>query len=321
MLRPGEIDLSDMPLPLRELALEVVRHSLSATGYDRTRGIMANNLLLGQINALTEILNDWAFTFSIFGTPSTDEPWGWQLFGHHLALNCLFIGGQMVLSPVFMGAEPDIGTGPEMRRLFEDHEKRALTMFTSLSEQERARSTLYSSMLTADQPEGRYHPDDGRSVGGAFQDNRVVPYEGLRGADLGIVQRRNLLDLAEVFIQNMPDGPAEARLREIERYLDQTYFAWIGKANEVDPFYFRLHSPVALIEFDHHSGIFLANEEPERFHVHTIVRTPNGGDFGFDLLRQHYASGSHGEGAHGHKNDQHDHTHSHDGGKTYHSHD
>jgi len=220
-----------------------------------------------------------------------------------------------------MGAEPDVGTGPEMRRLFEDHEKRALAMFDSLSEQEQAEATLYSSMLTADQPVGRYHPDDGRTVGGAFQDNRVVRYEGLSGADLAIDQRRKLLNLAEVFIQNMPDGPAEARLREIERHFDQTYFAWIGKANEVDPFYFRLHSPVALIEFDHHSGIFLANEEPERFHIHTIVRTPNGGDFGFDLLRQHYASGNHGEGAHGHESNQHAHLHSHDGGKTHHSHD
>jgi hypothetical protein len=38
-----------------------------------------------------------------------------------------------------------------------------------------------------------------------------------------------------------------------------------------------------IIEFDHHSGVFLTNENPERFHVHTLFRTPNGGDYGMAL--------------------------------------
>ena len=44
-----------------------------------------------------------------------------------------------------------------------------------------------------------------------------------------------------------------------------------------------------MLEFDHHSGIWLANEEPAKCHIHTVVRTPNGNDYGRDLLRQHYA--------------------------------
>ena len=47
-----------------------------------------------------------------------------------------------------------------------------------------------------------------------------------------------------------------------------------------------------LIEFDHHAGVFLTNAEPAKFHVHTIVRTPNGNDYGIDLLRLHYAQSS-----------------------------
>ena len=54
------------------------------------------------------------------------------------------------------------------------------------------------------------------------------------------------------------------------------------------PFYYRIQSPVVFIEFDHHAGVFLTNAEPAKFHVHTIVRTPNGNDYGVDLLRQHY---------------------------------
>ena len=37
------------------------------------------------------------------------------------------------------------------------------------------------------------------------------------------------------------------------------------------------------------AGIALDNEEPARTHIHTIVRTPNGNDYGKDLLKQHYA--------------------------------
>jgi hypothetical protein len=43
----------------------------------------------------------------------------------------------------------------------------------------------------------------------------------------------------------------------------------------------------AMIDYDCHQGIFLDNPQPEPFHVHTIVRTPNGGDYGRDLLRRH----------------------------------
>ena len=59
------------------------------------------------------------------------------------------------------------------------------------------------------------------------------------------------------------------------------------------PFYYRVHSPVILIEFDHHPGVALDNVVPTRHHVHTVVRTPNGGDYGADLLRQHHEQFDH----------------------------
>jgi hypothetical protein len=39
--------------------------------------------------------------------------------------------------------------------------------------------------------------------------------------------------------------------------------------------------------------VFLTNAEPAKFHVHTIVRTPNGNDYGLDLLRLHYEQSPH----------------------------
>jgi hypothetical protein len=87
-------------------------------------------------------------------------------------------------------------------------------------------------------------------------------------------------------------------MNEVERHLDETWFSWYGGYDDSAPFYYRVHSPVILIEFDHHPGVVLDNEEPTRFHVHSVVRTPNGGDYGVDLLRQHHEQFDHRHGDH-----------------------
>ena len=87
------------------------------------------------------------------------------------------------------------------------------------------------------------------------------------------------------------DGHAAVKMDEVRRHLDETRFAWIGGTEADSVFYYRVHSPVVLIEFDHQAPIALPNvsrEQPIREHVHSIVRTPNGNDYGKDLLRQHY---------------------------------
>jgi hypothetical protein len=65
-----------------------------------------------------------------------------------------------------------------------------------------------------------------------------------------------------------------------------THFAWIGDPDGT--FYYRLHSPVILVEFEHMPGVIFDNDHPSRRHIHTVVRTPNAGDYGVDLLRQHH---------------------------------
>jgi hypothetical protein len=79
-------------------------------------------------------------------------------------------------------------------------------------------------------------------------------------------------------------------MNEVKTYLDETYFGWIGEYEANDAvFYYRVHSPVILIEFDHQRGVALNFDVPTRHHIHTVVRIPNGNDYGRDLLRQHYA--------------------------------
>jgi hypothetical protein len=304
--------LEEIGARVRDGVLAVLRVSMSPHGYDLCLNTMKLNRVLGDIVHGPAVMNEWSYIFCLYGEPSMSEPWGWQLFGHHLVLNCFVLGEQMVLTPAFWGAEPSYADHGPFKgiRLFQDEERAGLKLMRSFSGEQQKRAIVAHSMMGGDLPEGRRHFADNLHLGGAFQDNRVVPYEGLKGDTLSAVQRRDLMDLVEKYLAVLPDGPRRARIAEIERHLPDTHFCWIGGFSEVSPFYYRVQSPVTFIEFDHHAGVFLTNAEPAKFHVHTIVRTPNGNDYGFDLLRQHYKHSPH------HRHDHHhgdgDHRHDHD---------
>jgi len=282
--------MEPLPMSQREAILDVVKASLSASGFKMTHDVMRLNQFLGELIQNTQLCGEWTYRFSLFGIPSLSEPWGWQLYGHHLALSCFVLGEQMVLSPTFMGAEPPwIDQGPHTGvHLFEDQEDAGLRVIQALSKSQRDRAIIYPSILSKDLPPERKHSDDGRHWGGAFQDNRIIPYEGIGVADFTAKQRNLVLELVDVHVSTLPDGPRKARVDEVAQLLHETHFAWIGGYGDDSAFYYKVHSPVLMIEFDHHPGILLKNPEPSRAHVHSIVRTPNGHDYGVDLLRLHY---------------------------------
>ena len=292
---PHGLWLSRASATQRDAALAVVEATLSPHGYGLTRSIMRLNAYLGEyIQQYQDSLTEWTYLLAVFGEPSPTEPWGWQLWGHHLDLSCVIVGKQMVLTPSFMGAEPNIG--PDGTRALDVERAAGFAMYDILTPAQRSTATLHRSMRSTDLPHEINGPVDGRHLTGAGQDNRVVPYAGIRGDDLTRGQREALLRVAEPYVDRMPAGPRNAKLAAIERHLDDTYFAWIGGDDPDGAYYYRIQNPVVLIEYDNHPGIFLNNDQPEPFHIHTIVRTPNGGDYGIDLLALHYAQHDHGGG-------------------------
>ena len=98
----------------------------------------------------------------------------------------------------------------------------------------------------------------------------------------------------ELYVGNLRDDHARVHIEDVEARLDETYFAWVGETNADSVFYYRIHSPVVLIEFDHQTPVGLTHLYPRgvpyREHIHAVVRTPNGNDYGKDLLRQHSSS-------------------------------
>ena len=108
--------LEDLGQPVRDLALGVVRATLSTRGYDQARTIMRVNQLLAELTGDYEAFGEWPYFMSIFGHPGDGEPWGWQIDGHHLCINTMVIDGRIVTTPTFMGAEPP-GEVRTIRRL------------------------------------------------------------------------------------------------------------------------------------------------------------------------------------------------------------
>jgi hypothetical protein len=274
-------DLNDVQ---RAAALEIVRSTLSAAGFENARGVMKLNEYVAEITGGTEEYGEWYYFLSFFGQPSATEPWGWQLDGHHLIINCFVLGDQLVLTPYFSGSEPLVAASGKYAgtRVFDEEESTGLELMKALSEEQRAQATIGSAI-----------PRDVLTA--AQVDNLELPYAGIRYDHLTPLQRELLLKVIGVYVGRIRPGHDAIRMDEVRSHLAETYFGWIGPCDDTSPFYYRIHSPVILVEFDHLPGIVYANQEPSRRHIHTVVRTPNGNDYGHDLLRQHY--------------EQHDHSH------------
>jgi hypothetical protein len=281
--------LDQQPQVVRERALALMRASLSPEGYEIAHAMMLINGFLGEVVDLETILNEFSYNIALYGTPDLRAPWGWQLYGHHCAVNCLVVEGRMALSPVFLGAEPDeIDAGPHagLTGPFADRIDHGLRLMAALPAEQRRAATVYEQMVDPAMPEGRVHPGDERHLAGAFQDNRVIPFEGIRVAEMPAEAQQHALAIAETFVELLPEGPRAARLREIADHLDETWFSWIGGSRPGDVFYYRLQSPVLIAELDHHCGVFLDYDTPKTFHIHTVLRTPHGNDYGRAWVRQ-----------------------------------
>lgn len=273
---------------VRRKALRLMASSLSPQGYELARNMMLINGFLGEVVGLPGILNEFSYNMAIYGTPHETRPWGWQVFGHHLAVNCFVVDGRMVISPLFLGAEPnEIDEGEHAGvTSFGTRIELGLALMAELTPEQRCAATVYEQMVDPAMPPGRVHPGDERHLAGAFQDNRQIPFEGVRVADLSCRAQELVLEMVEQFVALLPDGPRAARMREVRKMLSQTWFSWIGGHRPGDVFYYRVQSPVIIAELDHHCGVFLDYDTPKPFHIHTVVRTPHGNDYGRAYLRQ-----------------------------------
>ena len=282
LLRHGTA-LFEMNNQQRESAFALLRESLSQRGFEEALDLMhLNETVLELTGRLSEYGED-LYWLSIMGTPSASEPWGWQWDGHHLIINYFILGDQVVVTPTFLGAEPVHAVSGKYAgvRAFKGDEDRGLTLFRALSEAQRVKTVIAPETA-------------GEDFTTAFRDNLVLDYQGIRAGELSSAQHELLLGLVGYHVGRMRDGHARVKMDEVKRHLNDTYFCWMGGDAADGVFYYRVQSPVIIVEFDHQRGIaFREHTKPYKDHIHVIVRTPNGNDYGKDLLRLHYQHGHH----------------------------
>jgi hypothetical protein len=285
--RPG-ISFAEMTEAQRDAAFGLLHVSLSAKGFELTRNVMRLNETLAEMVDEHVFLGEWLYYITIMGRPSATEPWGWQFSGHHVTINYFVLGDQVVMTPLFVGSEPVKATSGKYKGvvILQQEQNDGLAMLSGLTEAQRKQAVLDFSKT------------GNNNLTEAFKDNVVLDYSGLRTKDMESAARRRLRDLVELYVSNMGEGQTRVKMNEVDRHLDNTCFSWIGGVQADSAFYYRVQSPVILIEFDHQRPANLARfaadpNKPTQQHIHCVVRTPNGNDYGKDLLRQHYLAHPH----------------------------
>ncbi len=282
------VSFLEMTGPQRELAFGLLRASLSAKGLTLARDTMRLNETLAELTGGNfDEYGEWRYHITVMGTPSATEPWGWQFDGHHAIINYFVLRDQVVMTPHFLGSEPvRAESGKYMGTvIMQEEQDRGLAFVNGLDEARRKQAIL-SLAKNGD-----------NNLTEAWKDNVVLDYAGIRAAALSAAQQQQLLDLIGLYVGHMNDGHARVKMADVRAHLDRTWFAWIGRTDADAVFYYRIHSPVILIEFDHQRPVgtrhLLDPGRPTRQHIHAVVRTPNGNDYGKDLLRQHYLQHPH----------------------------
>lgn len=285
LLSDKGIRLDEVMPELRTQVLGLLENTLSPEGYQKALGAMRVNHFLGELVQSPAIMNEFSYNFALFGTPSTTQPWGFSFYGHHLCLNIFLYKSQVVCSPWFTGAEPNVIDGGPYKgtRILQKEETLGLRLMQDLSSEQQTKAQIYKLMKDPAMPHGRWNHDDQRHLCGAYRDNRIVPYEGILVSDMSSAQQDLALTIVSEYLLYLPDRARQIRLDQVKQHLSETYWSWIGGFGDEDPFYYRIQSPVIIVEFDHHSGVFLNNSEPAKFHIHTLLRTPNRGDYGMAL--------------------------------------
>src|SRR5205085_8384640 len=113
-------------------------------GLQLSQDIMKLNHTLGELNNNFTEYGEWLYFITVMGEPSADQPWGWQIDGHHLIINYFVLRDQVVMSPCFYGSEPVIARSGKFKgvSILQDEQSRGLAVLRSLDDGQRKKAVL-----------------------------------------------------------------------------------------------------------------------------------------------------------------------------------
>jgi hypothetical protein len=262
----------------RRAALAVLRMGLSEQGFAKAQSIMDLENVLREIenrppNDTRRDPENYAFT--IFGTPSEQQPWGWRIDGHHLSLHFSSINRKLIsFTPGFMGSNPGIvpSGAQKGKQILKQETDIAYALLKSFTPDQ-----LKKVIIASESPY--------EIVTGNSRKASLDKIEGLAFSEMNASQKKKFTELLNVYIGRYHKTLAQYQMHKLEKEgMEKLHFAWAGSTDRSTGHYYRIHSPLLLIEFD--------NTQNEANHVHTVVRDLQN-DFGEDFLSEHYRNTSH----------------------------
>ena len=229
---------------------------LSKQGYEKMCHIMlADDQLLRNGKARPGFGTE-EFSIVIFGTPSKDQPWAFQLDGHHLGLNVSIEGSNLTIAPSFIGTQPKAV-------------KVGNTNFQPLLRETNEAHALIEGLVEEQQKKAIIAKKRGRIQTGPGHDGEVPTPEGVSCETFDDVQRDILLSLISEWVEILPEDLAKARMKQIESELDKTTFAWRGGTSEGSDISYSIQGPSVIIEYACQD----LGGDPLN-HIHTMYRDP-----------------------------------------------
>jgi len=260
------------------LALSLVDASMSKRSAEQTRYIMALEEVL-KMHEVEDgrVFQGWRdseyYWFSIFGDPSGSAPWGWRVGGHHIGFHFTVVDREMIApTPCFLGANPaQVRYGPDTgTRALPEEEDLPRALVQSLTGEARAKA-----VFSEDAPQD-IMTDAYRSL-----DRFILP-RGLSYSAMSGEQREKLVGVVKHYIGRVSDEVAGQEWDKVEQAgLDGITFAWGGAVEKGAGHYYAIQGPTFIVEYD--------NTQNDSNHIHSVWRT-FAGDWGEDILAQHYAS-------------------------------
>jgi hypothetical protein len=306
--------------------MRLVATGLSKPGYVTVSTIMGLENVLDELEGWTA---SWGrergrdpgrYYLRVFGDPTGDPAWSWRFGGHHISINHLVVDGEVQAStPCFLGADPAAAPllGPHPLRPLAGAEDLARELVRSLDDQQRAEAVISPvapvdlvganrsrvgegdlPLPLADVWRGRFEGELGERVAAIqAQAERVAGLrpehleavrltaaaKGVVAASLARPQQEMLRSLLDVYVGRIADDLADGEAAKYAgHHLGGLSFAWAGGTEPGEPHYYRVQGPRLLVEYD--------NTQRGANHIHSVWRDPEG-DFGDDVLLEHYRRG------------------------------
>ena len=268
----------------RVLAHRLIQSPLSSQGYLKAAGIMRIDEILKAafLQARPDadpFFGQDKYWIGIFGDPVNDQAWGWQLDGHHLALNFTVVDDQLSVTPAFLGSDP-----AEIRSQLDSG------WYVLTKEDSRGRE-LYESLNAGQKSRALLEGDTPADViAGPGRADQLRTIRGLPASAMSLSQQRALTRLLNEYLDNLEPELAAAQKRRIDAAdFDELHFSWAGTETG-KPYYYRIHGPTILIEFDNNYPP--GGQSGPVNHIHSVWRDTER-DYGEGLLRKHYETSPH----------------------------